>query len=134
MRKLFHTIRFFFVYRRNVLKNREYLSARYGLNIDSVYRLWTTITLADAPPEVKEKYGKALAETQIKKYIATFNADLIKLELDELVNLYEIVPVDSDNYGITFGYSQMRNEKFIATGIGVIVALIAIAITLLIIL
>ncbi len=113
MIKLYRAIKFFFVYRKNILKNRIYLQDKYGFNINLLLEMYTTITLADAPKDLKEKMGKALVEIEIKKFINLVNADLPKLELDELVNVYEIKRIDDDNWGIAFGYSLANNTKLI---------------------
>ena len=127
MKKIFHIIKFFFIYRKNVLKNRQYLKTKYGLNIDRVNRLWTTISLTDAPQELKEKYGEALGEFEVKKYINNFNKDLAKIELDELVNVYPpIEQIDKYNYGITFGYSLMNNVIFYFYALLIILVIILI--------
>lgn len=113
MIKLYRTIKFFFVYRKNILKNRVYLEDKYGFNINLLLEMYTTLTLVDAPKDLKEKLGKALVEMELKKFIAMVNADLPKLELDELVNVYEIKRIDDDNWGIAFGYKLANNTRLI---------------------
>lgn len=125
MIKLYRIIKFFLIYRKNILKNRKYLEDKYGFNINLLLEIYTTITLADAPDELKQKYGKALAENELKKFIALVNADLPKLELDELVNVYEIKRIDDDNWGIAFGYALANNRILISTAALIITVLIA---------
>lgn len=123
--RLYRAIRFFFVYRSNILKNKDYLQIKWGLNIDNVNRLWTVINLIDAPEEIKKEFGaRQFAENEIKKYISKFKSDLPKLELDELVNVYEIKRIDSDNWGITFGYSLYNNTAIYVTYISLIIAIL----------
>jgi len=123
MIKLYRAIKFFFVYRKNILKNRIYLEEKYGFNINLLYEMYTTITLTDAPKDLKEKYGKSFVELELKKFIALVNSDLPKLELDELVNIYEIKKIDNDNWGIAFGYALANNTRLILFMLGVILAL-----------
>lgn len=125
MIKLYRTIKFFFIYRKNVLKNRIYLQDKYGMNINMMLEMYTTLTLADAPKDLKEKLGKALVEMELKKFIALVNADLPKLELDELVNLYEIKRIDDDNWGIAFGYKLANNTRLILSMTAAVLAVIA---------
>lgn len=113
MFKFFKNIKLFRVYKTNILKNSKYLFDKYGLEINFWYELYATINIADAPSELKQKYGSALAEYEIKKYIKAFNNDLAKLELDELVKRAEIKKIDNDNYGIAFEFSIMQNKKMI---------------------
>lgn len=111
MIKLYKTIKLFFVYKQNIIKNKEYLLNKYGLEYNKLYELYTTIILNDAPEEMKQQYGSALADHEIKKYIQNFNTDLEKLDLEELVNIYEIKKINDDMYGIAFGFSEMSNRK-----------------------
>jgi hypothetical protein len=113
MIKLYRIIKFFFVYRKNILKNRKYLEDKYGFNINLLLEIYTTVTLVDAPAELKEKMGKALVEIELKKFIGLVNADLPKLDLEELVNVYEIKRIDDENWGIAFGYALANNTKLI---------------------
>lgn len=123
MIKLYRAIKFFFVYRKNILKNAAYLEEKYGFNINLLYEIYTTISLNDAPKELKEKFGKSFVESELKKFITLINADLPKLELDELVNIYEIKKIDNDNWGIAFGYSLANNTRLILFMLGAILAL-----------
>ena len=124
MIKLYRAIKFFFVYRKNILKNRKYLEDKYGFNINLLYEIYTTIVLTDAPADLKEKYGKSLVELELKKFIALVNADLPKLELEELVNIYEIKKIDNDNWGIAFGYSLANNTQIILIMLGLLLAIL----------
>ncbi len=114
MKKLFRIIKFFFIYRKNIHKNKAYLLTKYGLNIDRLDRLWTVLTLVDVPEQIRETQGIGLYSSEIKKYTKNFNADLPKIDLFELVKPYELKKIDNDNYGITFGYSLCFNETFYA--------------------
>ena len=50
-----------------------------------------------------------------------------------MLSPYEKEKIDADNYGITFGYSLIRNERAFTVLIGLIIAAVTVA-TLLIIL
>lgn len=127
MIKLYRYIKFFSIYRKNIINNKKYLLDKYGLEYNRLYELYTTIILTDAPDEMKQQYGSALAEHEIKKYISEFNYDLPKLELEELVNVYEIKKLDNpDYYGITFGFSLISNRKLYWIILGLILGLITI--------
>lgn len=129
--RLYRIIKFFFVYRKNILKNGTYLQEKYGFNINFWCEIYTTLTLADAPKELKDKYGKALVEVELKKFIALINNDLPKLELDELMNVYEIKRLDDDNWGIAFGYALANNRKLITISTLVIVSIFILSLILL---
>lgn len=124
MIKLYRIIKFFFIYRRNILKNRIYLEEKYGFNINLLYEIYTTITLTDAPEDLKKKFGKSFVESEIKKFILLVNNDLPKLELNELVNLYEIKKIDNDNWGIAFGYALANNRILVISMTAFVLALL----------
>lgn len=110
MFKFYKKIRLFFDYRKSIKNNKVYLMNKYGLDHNKIYELYTTIILTDAPAEMKQQYGTALAAYEIKKYISNFNKDLEKLDLDEIITLYEIKRINDDLYGIAFGYKLMKNK------------------------
>ncbi len=114
MKQFIKSFRFFNVYKKNILKHETYLLEKYGLELNTWFELYTTIDLSEAPDNMVEQYGTALAEHEIKKYINAFNNDLPKLELEELVNLYEIKKINDSLYGIAFGYSLMNNRKLLS--------------------
>lgn len=124
MIKLYRTVKLFFHYRKMLKNNREYLANKYSLDYNRLYELYTTIILTDAPDEMKQKYGKALADFEIKKYITNFNKDLPKMELEELVNIYEIKKINDDLYGIAFGFALMSNRKMYLLLSGIILLLV----------
>ena len=120
MIKFFRNRKFFRIYKKNILKNREYLLEKYGLEINFWYELYATINLVDASSELKQKYGSALYEYEIKKYLTAFNNDLSKLELDELVKRLEIKKINNDNYGIAFEFSLIKNRKLMIQNYSII--------------
>lgn len=124
MVKFFRAIRLFFEYRKNIVKNKKYLNEKFGLEISWIYEMFTTITLVDAPDDLKQKYGSALAEYEIKKYIEQVNANLGKLGLEELVNVYEIKKLNADEYGIAFGYSLFNNSRLMLIFLGTLLTLL----------
>lgn len=133
MIKFFRSIRLFFDYRRNVIKNKLYLNEKFGLEVSWIYEMYTTVTLADAPEDMKQKYGSALAEYEIKKYISAVNANLAKLGLEELVNVYEIKRLNNDEYGIAFGYALFNNARLLLMFLGTVLAALGSIVALIII-
>lgn len=115
-------IKYFFTYRKLILKHRKYLAKQYGFNIDRVYRLWTVIDLSQIPKELEEKFGvDAVVEMEMKKYIHLFNKDIPSLELDELINFYELKPLENNRYGITFGYKLYNNALLFVWFISILI-------------
>lgn len=133
MIKFFRSIRLFFDYRRNIIENKLYLNEKFGLEVSWIYEMYTTITLVDVPDEMKQKYGSALPEYEIKKYITAVNSNLPKLGLEELVNVYEIKRLNNDEYGIAFGYALFNNARLFLLAFGTLLTVIASIITLIII-
>lgn len=120
MIKFFRNRKFFRIYKKNILKNKEYLLEKYGLEINFWYELYATINLTDASSELKQKYGSALYEYEIKKYLTAFNNDLSKLELDELIRRLEIKKINNDNYGIAFEFALIKNRKLMIQNYSII--------------
>lgn len=108
---MFKTISNFLIYRKNIRKHKAYLKSKFGLNVDYIYRLWTTINLTDVPEDIKYKYGNSLIKYELGKYYSLLEKELVHLDLNELINVYEIKPVDKDNFGITLGFSMYNNFK-----------------------
>ncbi len=111
---IFKKLYFFNLYRKNIKKNEQYLKMKYGLNIDNINRLQTTFSITDAPNEMKKEFGvDLLLSKDLTKYVAQFNSDLPKLDLNELVILYkqDMIKINKENVGITFGFSLMNNIK-----------------------
>lgn len=132
MIKFFRSIRLFFEYRKNVVQNKKYLNEKFGLNVSWIYEMYTTLTIADAPDDLKLKYGSALAEFEIKKYITMVNSGLPKIGLEELVNVYEIKKLNKDEYGIAFGFALFNNARMMLLLLGAAIFILT-GITLLII-
>lgn len=113
MLKIYRIIKLFFLYRKQLLKNRKYLADKYGFEMNLFLEFYTTIILVDMPKELKDKFGSTAVDMEIKKFVKLVMDDLDKLELNELVKPYEIKKIDNDNYGIAFGYSFVNNKKII---------------------
>lgn len=111
--RLFKNLKLFFQYRKAIINNREYLLEKHGLEYNLFYELYTTIVLTDAPKELKEQYGAALYEHEIKKYRLNFAQDCEKLDLYELIKIYEIKKISDDVFGIAFGFSLIKNRTLI---------------------
>lgn len=122
--RLFNILKLFFQYRKAIINNREYLLEKHGLEYNLFYELYTTIILTDAPKELKEQYGVALYEHEIKKYRLNFAQDCEKLDLNELIKIYEIKKINDDVFGIAFGYSLAKNKTIIISLILTILLLI----------
>jgi hypothetical protein len=133
MIKLYRTVKFFFIYAKNLLKNRQYLVDKYGIDINYLLEFYTTIILTDAPQELKDKFGSAFAQTEVMKVRDMILNDMPKLDLNELVRVYEITKVDTDNYGIAFGFSLANNRTVILSMVCTAIILITAIITGLII-
>ena len=131
MYRLYIKIKLFFVYCKNLNKAKKYLNEKYGFNYNLLYEFFTVINLIDIPKETQQQYGSSFAQVEIKKFIKLINEDLPKLELNELVNVYEIKKIDEYNYGIAFGYSLLSNKKIIYTFL-ICILLIILSIVLLI--
>lgn len=126
MLNIYRIIKFFFLYRKQLLNNRKYLEDKYGFSMNLFLEFYTTIILVDMPKELKDKFGATAIEMEIKKFVKLVMDDLDKLELNELVTVYEIKKIDNDNYGIAFGFKLAKNKKIVLGISAVIIALLGI--------
>lgn len=126
MFKFLTKLRFFFVYWKNLKQSKKFLQEKYGFLFNIFQEFYITITLEDAPDELKQKYGSALAKHEIDKFITKINNDLPKLELNELVKVYEIKKLDEFNYGVAFGYREIYSRKIIYSLLFILLSLISI--------
>lgn len=125
MKNPFKIIKYFFIYRKQILKHKKYLETNFGLNIDNIYRLWTVADFSAAPDEIIKKMGiEAINEVELKKFIQKFNKDLNFLELNELINIYEIKQIDKSMFGITLGYSLYNNLYLFLWFIAIIISIL----------
>lgn len=114
-------LKFFSIYKKNIKLNEKFLNKKFGLNIDNIYRLWTVVDLSSIPKDIRLKLGdNSAVETELKKYLKDFNDDLPKIDLDELVNIYDIKVLGTNRFGITFGFSLYNNLLIYAWIVGVI--------------
>jgi len=104
-RKLFNT------YKKNLIKNKDFLLKKYGLEINIWYDLYSTYNFADAPEDLIKKLDFSFKETELKKYFNFINKDLEKIDLSEICILKEIIKIDEYNYGISYGYSLCNDNK-----------------------
>lgn len=112
------TLKLFKEYKKAVKDNEKYLSDKYDFIINNWYEFYTTLTLIEAPEEMKTKFGiDALAEKEISTFINKITIDLEKLDLEELVNIYEVKRLNKFEFGITFGFRSpiklLNNRRII---------------------
>lgn len=119
-RNPFRIVRGFFLYVKLVKLNKNYFEQKYGLNIDRAYRLWTVIDLNTVPDEIAKKLTYYdIKEREFMKYLKAFSDDLPKLDMFDLVNVYDVTPNDGKRtIGVTFGYKNFNNVILIVTLIG----------------
>lgn len=112
MIKFFNTLKLYKSYKKIIRQNEDYLIDNYDLQRNIFNELSTTITLVDAPQDLIETYGlTAIVEKNIKEFITKLQNDSEKLDLEELISLYEIKKLNNYDYGITIGFSLMNSRK-----------------------
>lgn len=113
---IFKKIRLFNNYKKVISKNRNELSANFGLRIDKAYRLYTVLNI----PEDLIGEAYALKKSDIDKisenYIREYSSDLSKFlnskGLKELYDYYKVDKVGKYNYLLVFGFSLFQSNKF----------------------
>lgn len=112
MIKFFNTLKLYKSYKKIIRTNEDYLIDNYDLQRNIFNELSTTITLIDAPKDLIETYGlTAIVEKNIKEFITKLQTDSEKLDLEELISLYEVKKLNDYDYGITVGFSLMNSRR-----------------------
>lgn len=112
----FKKVKLFNTYKKTIRKNRNELSARFGLRIDNAYRLYTVLNIPD--DLVGEAYSlkKAdidkISESYIREYSTELSKYLNSKGLKELYNYYKVDKVGRFSYLIVFGFSLFRSNVF----------------------
>lgn len=112
MKKLFRLFKNYKDYKISIRKHEEYLFNEYGLERNNFNELITTITLIDAPQDLIDKFGiQTLLKKNITEFFEKLDNDVEKLDLQELITLYEVKQLNEYDYGITVGFKQINSRK-----------------------
>jgi hypothetical protein len=108
---IFKKIKLFFIYRKLIMDNYKIIvQGDNNFRIDKAYRIYTILSI----PEKDAKYGITVAEEYINEYLIKADYFFNKLNLTELIALYEITQINENNYLLVFGYSQLNTKKVLS--------------------
>jgi hypothetical protein len=105
MFKFFQDVKTFLYYKRVLKLHEEELAKKFRLRIDILGRLYTVFSIT---PEDYKAYGDALVESEMKKYIATIDKHLMKLQLAELYGLASQEKLTDNNYKIVIRFKPVN--------------------------
>ena len=116
MKKLYRKIKFFFLYRKVLKQNQEYLKSEFNLQLDWINRAYTVINippgLIDEPYNIRKSDYDKLVDRFIGEYILEFGKWANTNGLRELVNVYENKRLSNTSILVVFGFSLFRLEKW----------------------
>ena len=103
--KLFRYFKKILKENRNVISNKK-----NGLNlrIDKAYRLYTVVNCS---PDVV-KYGKNLAEKEIKEYVTKAEKLFIDVGILEYIGIRDIQQISEVDFLIVFGYNGFDTTSY----------------------
>ena len=115
MKNLYRSIKFYFVYRNTILKNRDILKNDFNVDIDWVNRLYTVINVPETEVEEPFNIRKADIEAMSKKYVDDYVKSMNKWysqnSLRELIEIYEFRKISKYSYLMVTGYSMFKTNK-----------------------
>ena len=118
---IFKKIKLFFSYRNLIKENYNIIvNGDNNFRIDKALRIYTVLTI----PEKDANYGITVAEEYINEYLNKADYFFNKLNLTELIALYEITQINENNYLITFGYSLFNTKSVFSNILNTLLAII----------
>jgi len=112
----FKKIKLFSTYKKVVSKNRNELSAKFGLRVDNAYRLYTVLNIPEdlvgEAYSLKKSDIDKISENYIREYSSELSKFLNSKGLKELYDYYQVDKVGKYNYLLVFGFSLFRSNKF----------------------
>lgn len=115
MKKLYRSIKFYFHYRRVILKNKAFLKQKFNIDVDWVNRLYTVVNVPDEDLEPPYNVRKAdidlLSKRYIDEYIKELNRWFSNNGLKEFVEMYDYQKLDKFSHLFVIGYSMFRTNR-----------------------
>ena len=108
---IFKKYRLFRYFKKLLNDNREIISNKEnGLNlrIDKAQRIYTVVNCS---PDVA-KYGKNLAEREIKEYVNKAEKLFINIGILEYIGIRDIEQISELDFLVVFGYKGFNTTKF----------------------
>lgn len=112
---IFKKIKFYFQYRKILLKNKEEFQNNYNLRIDRANRIYTVVNIPEQlfedPYNLRTSDINKISEPYITEYLRQISDTLNKKGLGELFSLYNMSKVDKYSYLIIIGFSLFNTGK-----------------------
>lgn len=106
---IFKKIKLFFIYLKIIKINKGVLGS-YNLRVDKAKRLYTIFTIEDT--ETIDVYGRSYFDIRYAEFKISMENIFLSVGLSELIALYSITKIDSNNYLVIFSYSGFNSVIF----------------------
>ena len=112
---IFKKLSLYFLFRKNLRKNRDTLLREFNVKVDFANRLYTVVNVPDTlgePYNMRKSDNDRIAESYIKDYIFKLSSYLDSIGLSELYGYYQpIKKLDKFSYLIVIGYKYLSSTK-----------------------
>ena len=110
---MFKKFKKLFLYIRIIKQNRELLKQKHDLNIDWVWRLYTTYTIPDSELDSIKDYGSKYLDQLIQKEVHRIDETFMKIQLSEYVGFMEAVELSNRDIGLAFRFKYIDTAKIL---------------------
>lgn len=108
---MFKNLKRLFLYRKIIKQNKELLKQKHDLNIDWVWRLYTTYTIPDIELDTIKGYGSKYLDKLIQKEVHRIDETFMKIQLSEYVGFMEAVELSDRDIGLAFRFKYIDTAK-----------------------
>lgn len=108
---MFKRIKWYFIYRKTLYKNKELLYNDHNIRIDWVNRMYKTYTLTDEDLDEIKVYGVSYLNNLIEKDKLKIEKTLFSLGIAEFVALMELEQLNTQQIGLAFRYKYIDTSK-----------------------
>lgn len=116
---IFKKIKLFNSYKKIIQINKNELTTKFGIRIDSAYRMYTVLNIPEEligeAYSLKKSDIDRISENYVKQYSSELSTYLNQKDLTELFDFYEIKKVDKYSYLLVYGFSLFNSTKYYNT-------------------
>lgn len=121
---MFKKIRRFFIYKKILKNNKEFLKEKHDLNIDWIWRMYKTYIIPPYEIDAIKDYGVSYVNQLIQKEVHKIDETFMKLHLSEYVGFMEAVPLNDREIGLAFRFKYIDFAKLIRNIIWILLFII----------
>lgn len=116
---IFKKIKLFNSYKKIIQINKNELTTKFGIRIDSAHRMYTVLNIPEEligeAYSLKKSDIDRISENYVKQYSSELSTYLNQKDLTELFDFYEIKKVDKYSYLLVYGFSLFNSTKYYNT-------------------